>query len=603
MVLKKIQLSGIAILIVALTCLILDYNFKNWQKQDRVIEHDVHWYYSYLPAKFIYDDIKLEKSDYRFDDNYYLFWPVYTTDGKKLIKTTMGLSVMYAPFFFTGHLAAKLLSYDLNGFSAPYKIALLISAIFYLCIGLHFIRKILFRLHLSDLTIAITILIVGLGTNLLCYSSLSAPMPHTYNFCLIAVFVYLTVVWHENPSGKLSIVIGIILGLITLIRPSNLIVSVFFLLYNVNSPESFKQKLSFFKKEYFILNLIFYCVALTWIPQCIYWNITTGNFLFYSYGDERFFFGSPHIVEGLFGFRKGWLIYTPIMGFALFGLFIKNRALQKFRTSIILFLILNIYIIFSWWCWWYGGTFGQRSMIDCYPILCIPLAFFVNFILRIPRKAFTVAFAVTCLFLTWLNIFQTIQFEKQTLHWEGMTRELYFRQFGKLAKIDNYKDYLDLPNYDAAKKGSINDTLEKVPPERLTIGGKSEKSRQTIFLRSYNGKYLCVQTGSNTVSADKINPGDQEALELIDFGDGRHSIRAKSQKFFCAELQLNNEITASRNTIGDWETFTLVKLRDNTVAFKAANNKYVSADSATAVLFAKKDSVDNSAMFTIIQDY
>jgi len=80
---KKIGLPSVSIFIVALTCFIIDFDLKLWEKQDRVIEHDVHWYYSYLPSTFIYDDLKQEKSDYRFDDNYYLFWPLFTEDGKK----------------------------------------------------------------------------------------------------------------------------------------------------------------------------------------------------------------------------------------------------------------------------------------------------------------------------------------------------------------------------------------------------------------------------------------------------------------------------------------------------------------------------------------
>ena len=87
-----------AIYIVLITALIIDISLKNWEKPNRVIEHDVHSYYSYLPALFIYDDIKLEKDDYRFGDNYYFFWGQPDKNGNKVAKMTCGLSILYSPF-------------------------------------------------------------------------------------------------------------------------------------------------------------------------------------------------------------------------------------------------------------------------------------------------------------------------------------------------------------------------------------------------------------------------------------------------------------------------------------------------------------------------
>src|ERR1035437_2022843 len=137
----KLKLSSVAIAIVIVACFVIDMGFKNWEKEERVIEWDIHWYYGYLPATFIYHDIQLKKSDYSYGDNHYYFWTVTAPNGKRVIKTTMGLAVLYAPFFFTAHCYSLLTDYPANGFSEPYKIFLLLSAIFYLLIGLDFLRK------------------------------------------------------------------------------------------------------------------------------------------------------------------------------------------------------------------------------------------------------------------------------------------------------------------------------------------------------------------------------------------------------------------------------------------------------------------------------
>jgi hypothetical protein len=132
------------------------------------------------------------------------------------------------------------------------------------------------------------------------------------------------------------------------------------------------------------------------------------------------------------------------MLFPLIALFLPLKGLKKVRLPILVFMALNIYIVFSWWCWWYGGTYGQRSMIDSYALLAIPLAFGVQYVSgkKMILKGILVSIS---LFFIWLNIFQTYQYEYLTLHWEAMTAKLYFKQFGKLDKVNGYDNYLDYP--------------------------------------------------------------------------------------------------------------------------------------------------------------
>jgi hypothetical protein len=604
---KKFSLSSIAIFIIALTCFIIDFDLKLWEKQDRVIEHDVHWYYSYLPSTFIYDDIKQEKSDYNFGDNYYLFWPIYTEDGKKVNKTTMGLSIMYSPFFFVAHAYTTYTEhYPANGFSEPYKLFLLFSAIFYLIIGLDFTRKILQHYQFSDKVIALTLLLIGMGTNLLCYSSQSATMSHAFNFCLFAIFFYYTIQWYAKSSIKHTIILGLTLGLISLVRPSNALIVLFFALYGISSLADFKERILFAKEKWFMILLMAIMSLLAWVPQFMYWKIATGHYLFYSYTDERFYFNDPHIIEGLFSFQKGWLVYTPMMIIALAGLFVKNQWIKKQRIAIISFMLLNIYIIFSWWCWWYGGTYGQRSMIESYALLSLPLASFIQLVLDKKIIVKTLFFSV-CLFFIWLNIFQTYQFENHSLHYEGMTKELYFKQFGKLDKIKNFDDYVHVPNYDAArrvnKQASKNEKAEEQSIENIpyVLPDKKIQLRKQINLKASNNKFVCADGGLNyVIIADKDNASTWEQFELIEFEDGTSILIAYNNCFISAELNSKNELTAIRKNAWDWETFIIERRTNNLIAIKAFNGKYLSVDKITNQLFAVADDVSEDALFEVV---
>jgi len=445
----KNRLSTLAILIVAIVCLIIDFDLKLWTQTERVIEHDVHSYYAYLPSHFIFDDLKQEKSHYRYGDNLYYFWPEYTEDGKKVNKMSLGLSIMYAPFFFVAHEAAGFFNYEQNGFSEPYKFFLLLSAIFYLIIGLDLTRKNLSHFGFSDKMSAVTILLLGLGTNLLCYSSQSATMPHVYNFFLFSAFLLFTIRWHQNPSTWNTTFIGLLLAMITLVRPSNVIIIIFFALYGVSTLKGIRNKKYPFNFPIILILTMF----LVWLPQLIYWKYATGSYIVYSYNEEGFFFNKPKIIDGLFSFQKGWLVYTPIMIFALAGIFFLKDELKKIRFGLITFMAVNIYIIFSWWCWWYGGTYGQRTLIESYALLSIPLAACVRKIMDL-KLAIRLTFFSIIGFFIWLNIFQTYQFEFKSLHHEAMTKKLYFKQFGKLKKIEDFDQYLVYPNFEEAIKGN-----------------------------------------------------------------------------------------------------------------------------------------------------
>lgn len=445
----KSNLSKLVILLIVICCLAIDCNLKSWKKTDRVIEWDVHWYYAYLPALFVYNDIKLEKSNYKVGKEYY-FWPSIAPNNGKFIKSTMGIAFFYAPFFFVAHSLSFIFNLDKSGFSEHYKFFLLLSTIFYLAVGLFYLRKIL-KKYFSEEVTAITLLLLGLGTNLLAYSSQSAPMPHTYNFAAIAMFIYYSIKWYEKQNIKNTIIIGFLLGIISLIRPTNMLIILVFVLYGITNLRTFSDRFIFLISKYKLIILMVLCFIIIWIPQLVYWKIVTDQYIFYSYGDEHFFFNDPKLFEGLIGFRKGWLIYTPIMFFSLTGFLFLKKELKKFRLAIITFTVINIYIIFSWWCWWYGGSFGQRPMIDSYALLAIPLASFVSF-MQSKKYIFKILFYSICLFFIWLNIFNTFQFERASIHYCGMTKTLYFKQFGKLNPIKDFGNYISWPNDEKAKK-------------------------------------------------------------------------------------------------------------------------------------------------------
>lgn len=112
---KRYSVSKLTILVLLGIFTFMIFNQDRFKKEKAVIEWDVIGYYAYLPALFIYNDLTLNFMDGYNGPHKFRIWPNLTKGGKKYIKYTMGLSFLYAPFFFIGHAAASIFSYDAGG--------------------------------------------------------------------------------------------------------------------------------------------------------------------------------------------------------------------------------------------------------------------------------------------------------------------------------------------------------------------------------------------------------------------------------------------------------------------------------------------------------
>ncbi len=440
--------SIIIVLIVSASSLYLTFNTGRFKTPSKIIAWDVISYYSYLPATFIEKDYKLT-----FLKDFEHYWPETTEDGAYVIRTTMGLSIMYSPFFFIAHWLAPEFGFEADGFTQPYALALILSSIFFVFLGFLFLRKLLLKYY-SDLVVGIVLLIIGLGTNLFWYTTIAAPMSHAYSFALFAIFLYLTEKWHRKISLKNSVLLGLVFGLISLIRPTNSLIILVFAFYKVSNFRTFKEKFILFRNNFLQLFIIAFFAFLVCLPQFLYWKSLTGEFLYFSYGsDQNFFFQNPKIFKVLFSFRKGWLVYTPVMIFALLGfiLMVKTET-KQYLLAILLFTAINIYVISSWWCWWYGGGFGMRALIESYALFAIPLAAFFSWLLKQKLKK-RIFLLLPVIMISLQSAFHTVQYYYGAIHWDSMTKEAYFDSFWRSKRSEDFKNKIKPPDYEAAKKG------------------------------------------------------------------------------------------------------------------------------------------------------
>ncbi len=448
---KNAYLSKGVILLSVVSVILVNFNTRLWESGGKVIQSDVKSYYSYLPATFIYKDLSLDFLEPE-SDLYKKMSPVTTKEGAYLIVTSCGMALLYAPFFFAAHAVAVFSPYQADGYSLPYAFALNFSALFYFLLGLVFTRKLL-RHFFDEKITALTLLAIAIGTNLFYYTTFEAPLSHAFNFGLIGLFVWLTMKWHQSPTLKITLFTGLLLGLITLVRPTNILVVLLFILWDVKTLKDFKQRICFFLQRYSLIAIMLLCFLVIWIPQFAYWNHITGQWLFFSYGekDAGFFFSNPQILNILFSFKKGWFLYTPVMAMAFLGIFFMIPRLPQAVLPVSVYILAMIYVLSSWWNWWFGGGLGLRSFIDTYAIMAIPLAALLDISFR--KK--TTAILVTGILITliWYNTFQIRQYRSGAIHYSWMNKEAYKETFLKINPTQRFWQVLTIPDQEKARQG------------------------------------------------------------------------------------------------------------------------------------------------------
>lgn len=434
-----------ATLIALFLLLYITYD-KRWTYSP-VIEWDVCSYYSYIKGILYEGDPHLRL--WNVDTNR---MELYTYTSPQSEKMTGGLALLYLPGVAVAHVAASLSPhYQADGISLPYRVALQYNVIPYLWFGFYFLYIVLFKVIRRHWPVILALLTTFFGTNLLYYSALENAMSHAYTFALYSLWLYLSLQWFTKPRLTIAIGMGFLAGLIVWIRPVNLILLpasfglFWFLRPYERSPYIWRELPS---------HLLWMVAAAVFmlIPQSIYWKITSGHWLVYSYGDEGFFLFSPKIIDGLFSWRKGWVLYSPVLLMLVPGFAALWRRSWKGTGILLATFIVFIYITFSWWCWWYGGGYSQRPLIDILPLLSLPIAAAWRLIPRFILPVRVLLIALITAFIA-LNAFHVWQYKNYLIHFDSNSRQSYLMNFLRTTHAPGWWEALEAPDYEAAKKG------------------------------------------------------------------------------------------------------------------------------------------------------
>ncbi len=430
------------------------YHFIDSAKYERrMIESDGSGYFAYLPQTFIY-----KTNNFEFINDLKSKYPESKihqglsndVNGKRTNKYFVGTPICIAPFYLAAHQIEVLYEGNTDGYSIHYELSVLLAGIAFWFLGMWSIIQLFRKFSLSNITIVFGLLGLTFATNIYYYTVYHPDYSHVYAFGIIAFLLLLFKNYADKKESKHLIYIGLLLGLLTIIRPTDILI-IFLLPFFFKSIKKFKDQLICIYKNQklaFILGVILFLGMIG--IQFLNIHQQTGQWRFNEYlasaeGFDNWL--SPKISDLLFSFKKGFFIYTPFFILLIPGFIELYRWNKYFFVGTLAFFLIFIYIMSSWWCWWYGGSLGMRPMIDIYAIIILPVALLFE-------KAKTYFKTVLFLFLFAMidvNTTYTQQLLNGILHYSEMNKESFMHIFMQTGKRYEWMVFIEEPTFDHAK--------------------------------------------------------------------------------------------------------------------------------------------------------
>jgi hypothetical protein len=368
-------------------------SMRSGRSGGKLINGDAKGYYAWLRSISLDHDV-----DFRND--YALIFPPETTvdanrftpRGLVVDKYPIGVAIVEVPGFVAGHAAARILGYPADGVSAPYQLAVVVWLQLFVLGSFVALWVALVRSGAREVVATLVIASALLATNLLQYIARPA-WPHAPGVALLNFAYFLLITARSaRDEGRRMIGLGALLGLALIVRPSNLAIAPFFACLLVMHFERWRGHIGRIALGAAPL------IAIHFGSMWALWGSPHAT----GYGEEGFTSGLAGIVNTLFSARHGLFVYHPwylvMLGLAVAA--VRSPATRPVAIGTLVSFAALAVINGTWWCWWFGDSFGNRAFIELIPPLIVPAALWLS---SVQARAVR-TFAITAGLLTVVNV-------------------------------------------------------------------------------------------------------------------------------------------------------------------------------------------------------
>jgi hypothetical protein len=330
---------------------------------------------------------------------------------------TIGPAILWMPFLLVTHvgvLLARALGSTVaaDGFTTPYRITMALATAFYGFLSLLLAFR-LARQYVEERWALLATLAIWWASSLPVYMYFNPSWSHAHSSFAVALFVWY---WHKTHSSR-SIPQWLILAAITglmlnVYYPNAMVLAVlaiealrqYYLVFHPGSsalPDSTPRFPELLFRHALFAIVVLICLLPTFIS----------HFLIYGSPFEsgyiplrNWLWASPAFFSVLFSSNHGLLSWTPILIFAIVGLFIFWRWQRRPGTPF-LAAFLAFYLFISCYPDWAGiSSYGNRFFVSLTPLFILGLAVFFDRtapLFRSERAALATAVVLLALFTFW----------------------------------------------------------------------------------------------------------------------------------------------------------------------------------------------------------
>ena len=308
---------------------------------------------------------------------------------------TVGPAILWAPFLLVTHAGVLLarslgLAIPADGFSTPYRLAMALATALYGFLGL-LISFRLARKYVDEAWALLATLAIWWASSLPVYMYFNPSWSHALSAFVVALFLWY---WHETREAR-SLLQWILLGAL-----AGLMLNVYYanvMLFVVLAFEAAREYAAAMRKATpetpGVLQLLarHFAFAVTLIvcmlPTFVAHRIIYGGIFETGYIPIReWSWTSPYLFSVLFSANHGLLSWTPILLFALIGLFAFWRSVPRTGLAFLGATLAFYYFIASYPDWAGISSYGNRFFVSLTPLIILGLAVFLDRFTRIIRS-------------------------------------------------------------------------------------------------------------------------------------------------------------------------------------------------------------------------
>ena len=326
---------------------------------------------------------------------------------------TVGPAILWSPFLVLAH-GAVLFSRALgstvaaDGFSWPYRIAMAFATSLYGFLGLLLAFR-LTRQYVEVRWAFLSTLAIWWATSLPVYMYFNPSWSHAHAAFAVALFVWY---WHETRAARTLrqwLILSLIAGLMINVYYANAMVLALLLVEAVQkyaaafrARERVAPAVAHIAAHHFIfLAGVILCLAPTLITrQIIYASAFESGYI----PIREWSWTSPYLFAILFSSNHGLLSWTPLLLFAILGLFAFWRSQPRTGAAFLAAALAFYYFMASYPDWAGISSYGSRFFVSLTVFFVLGLGVFLEgcaSLFRSRRAAVVACSAVLACFVLW----------------------------------------------------------------------------------------------------------------------------------------------------------------------------------------------------------